>query len=122
MINKAELHRLKPEDRIKRLKQLEEENKKEVIEIEKLIKEAGKEIRIEKIAEDNMPHPAAVDITRLFEAEGESLERAVKKEAPESSQNSGYSALTQAYEDYYQLKRAVNYAASGALNEGHMEA
>src|SRR3989344_4312122 len=110
MINKAELHRLNPEERIKRLKQLEEQSKKEFLEIEKLIKEAGKEIKIDRIAEENMPHPAAVDITRLFEAEGESLERTVKKEASESSHDPGYRMLTQAYEDYSKLKRAVSYA------------
>src|SRR3989344_6690546 len=100
MINKAELHRLNPEERIKRLKQLEEESKKEFLEIEKLIKEADKEIKMERIAEENMPHPAAVDITRLFEAERGGLERTVKQEASESSTNSGYRTFTQAYDDY----------------------
>lgn len=122
MLNKKELQKLKPEERIKRLKQLEEERKKEVLEIEQLIKEAGKELRIEKIAEENIPHPAAVDITSLFEAEGEHLERAVRKETSESSPDSSYRMFTQAYEDYSKLKRAVSYAASGALNEEQMEA
>ena len=104
MINKAEFQKMKPEERIKKLKQLEEKSKGEVLEIEKLIKETDNELRIERIAEENVPHPAAVDITRLFEPEGEHLERTVKKETSETSQNQNYLALAQVYKDYSKLK------------------
>lgn len=122
MLNKREMQKLKPEERIKRLKQMEGERKKEVLEIEQLLKETDKELRIEKIAEENAPHPAAVDITSLFEAEGERLERTLRKEVSEIPQNENYRAFSQAYDDYSRLKRAVGYAASGALNDEQREA
>ena len=121
MINKEEFQKMKPEERIKKLKQLEEKSKGEVLEIEKLIKETDNELRIERIAEENVPHPAAVDITRLFEPEGEHLERTVKKETSETSQNQNYLALAQVYKDYSKLKRAVSYAVSGGLSEEQKE-
>lgn len=97
---------------------MEEQRKKEVGEIEVLIKQSAQELSIEKIAEENAPPQAAVDITRLFEHGGGQLEMAVRKETDGGMQQlHGYESFVQAYEDYSHLKKVMAYAVSGSLNE-----
>ncbi len=65
-----EIKKLSPEERIKRLKKIEEENKKEINEAEKLIKDSIREINIqEEIREVPIPQIKAVDIESLFSPE-----------------------------------------------------
>ena len=50
--NLKEIKKLSPEERIKRLKKIEEENKKEINEAEKLIKDSIREINIQEEIKD----------------------------------------------------------------------
>ena len=108
-IDKSALSKLSPEEKIKKLKLMEEERKKEVNEIEKLINESMKELKTDKLAGEVAPEPRAVDISRLFDANwGQSLERTARQEGPPSSLmkgSKGYHAIVQTYQDYSQLKK-----------------
>lgn len=81
MLNKEELRKLSLTERIKRLKEIEKESKKDIEEAEKLIKETKAEIRTSEIASDIGPEPERVEISSLFKKE-ETLEGAVGGEAP----------------------------------------
>jgi len=65
-----DIKKLSPEERIKRLKELEEERKKEIQEAEKLMKSSEDEIVVqEKIRRDiPIPQLKAVDVDHLFSA------------------------------------------------------
>src|SRR3989338_8235542 len=106
-IDKKELAKLSPEERIKRLKLLEEERKKEGDEIEQLIKKSVQEMKNDKLAGEIAPEQKAVDISRLFETRGgEKLERTARQEAPAAAfmkGTRGYQAIAQTYEAYSQL-------------------
>jgi len=101
-LDKAELEKLTPAERIKRLKKVEEENKKEIEEAEKLIKKTEAEISREKIAESvKIPETKPIDIGGLFKEEP-SLETTVREEAPageEAKEESQLYQLAQAYEE-----------------------
>lgn len=112
MIDKKELTRLSPKERIKRLKLLEEEKKKEVDEIGHLIRDSMRELKTDKLAEEVAPEQRAVDISRLFESNaGHNLEGAAKKEASSGKGNQGYQTLMQVQYDYTKLKK-FEYALS----------
>ena len=86
---------------------MEEERKKEVNEIEELIKKSMQELKTDKIAEEIAPDQRAVDISRLFEATGEDrLERTARKDAASNLTGGGrgYQAVAETYEAYSQLK------------------
>ncbi|MBS3100617.1 hypothetical protein J4204_00615 [Candidatus Woesearchaeota archaeon] len=122
-LNKKELNKLSPEERIKKLRQLEEERKKEASEIEGLIRESMQELRTGKIAEDITPEHKAVDISRLFEAGGENLEKTAREESRAAARGSGdYNLFSQALYDYNSSKKMLGYAATGALREEHIKA
>ncbi len=105
-LNKKELNRLSPAERIKRLKLMEESKKKEVDEIEKLIKESMHELNIGKIADDIAPEQKPVDISKLFEADDAGLERTARKESNRGLNAApGYQAIAQTYEAYSQLQK-----------------
>ena len=106
-IDKKELSKLAPKDRIKKLKKLEEDRKKEVDEIEVLIRESMQDLKTDTLAEEIAPEQRPVDISRLFEASGEhALERTAIRETKESGKDSkGYQALAQTYEAYSQLQK-----------------
>ena len=106
-IDKKELSRLAPKDRIKKLKKLEEDRKKEVDEIEVLIRESMKELKTDKLAEEIAPEQRPVDISRLFATSGEhALERTAIRETKELGKDTkGYQALAQTYEAYSQLQK-----------------
>ena len=103
-IDNRELTKLSPQDRIKKLKFMEEERKKEVAEIEELIKRSMQEIRTEKTAEEFAPAARVVDISRLFESEGGRLERSAKKEIDPAGFPRGYQAIAATYQAYSELK------------------
>ena len=106
-IDKSELNRLSPDARIKRLKQLEEESKKEAEEIGDLIRKSMQELKTGKLAEEIMPAQKPVDISGLFEPGGGGrLERAAKRESKGLGKDSkGYQAIAQTYEAYTQLQK-----------------
>ena len=114
-IDKRELGRLSPEQRIRKLKLMEEDRKKEVNEIERMIKESIQELKIDKLAEEVAPEQKAVDISRLFETSaGNTLERTARKEAKADSNTRGYQAITQIYQDYSQLKEFYGMVSTGS--------
>ncbi len=120
-LNKKQLSRLSPEERLKKLKLMEEERKKEVAEIEVLIKESMQALKTDRIAEEVAPEQRAVDISRLFEARGEDrLERTAREEAPSASGRGTreYQAIVQAYEAYSQLSKFYSIVSmGGSLSE-----
>ena len=125
-IDKKELAKLSPEERIKKLRLLEEERKNEADEIEALIKESMKELKTDKLAEEIVPERKAVDISRLFESsEGQMLERTARRDAPAATTKAakGYQAIAQTYEAYSQLQK-LDKALSiyGNLTEEQMSA
>ena len=116
-IDKKELSKLSPEQRIRKLKLMEEDRKKEVNEIERMIKESIQELKIDKLAEEVAPEQKPVDISRLFETSGEAaLERTARKEAKADSMKNtrGYQAITQIYQDYSQLKEFYGMVSMGS--------
>ena len=125
-IDKKELSRLSPEERIKRLKLMEESRKKEVDEIETLIRESMHEMKIGKIAGEVAPEQKAVDISKLFQQSGgEKLERTARKESKSEGSKgaSGYHPIAQAYKDYSQLKTFYGIISTGGdLTRDQIEA
>lgn len=126
-IDKSALARLPPQEKIKKLKLMEEERRKEVDEIEKLIKESMQALKTNKLAEEVAPEPRAVDISRLFEInERQSLERTARQEAPPAALmkgTKGYQAIAQTYQDYSQLKKFYSILSmEGNLTEEQIAA
>ena len=122
-IDKEELNKLSPRDRIKKLHQLEEEKKKEATEIEELIKRSMQELKTDRLAGEIAPEQRAVDISRLFEADsGQRLERTARKSAPAFLKGSkSYQAFVQTYQDYTQLRRFYGVVSTGGtLTEEHL--
>jgi len=77
-----EIKKLSPEERIKRLKKIEEENKKEINEAEKIIKDSIREIDVkEKIKDWPIPQIKAVDIESLFAPEEKEIFAAKRYES-----------------------------------------
>ena len=115
-INKSELSKLSPEERIKKLKQLELAKKKEAEEIGDLIKASERELKTGKLAGEITPEQKPVDISRLFEAGGgENLERTARQEVPQNFMKGGksYQAFVQTYQDYSKLKNFYGILATG---------
>ena len=83
-----DIKKLSPEERIDRLRKLEENKKKEIEEAHKLIEESVGQIKKEEELRDEIetPKPKQVDITKLFEGEKESLEGVVEREKKELSE------------------------------------
>ncbi len=121
-VDKEELNKLPLRERIKRLKQLEEDRKEEIEEIDSLIKNSEKDLKTEKVAEEVSPEERDVDISRLFKGEGEELEKTVKKEAPAAEDGEvKYLSMQQALEDYEELRDLTYTSIEGGLNENNME-
>ncbi|MBL7055195.1 hypothetical protein ISS05_05560 [Candidatus Woesearchaeota archaeon] len=124
--DKNELSKLPLRERIRRLKQLEKNRKKEIDEIDNLIKDSQKELSTEEIAEEISPESKEVDISKLFGSEEEDLEGTVKKEAPaeetEEAGESRYLSLQQAVDDYEELRGLGYNSIGGGLSENQMEA
>ena len=112
-IDKEELAKLSPEQRLKKLRSMEEAGKKESDEIGALIKKSMQEMKIDKIAKDVAPEQRAVDISGLFEANhGHNLERTAGREA-RGKAATGYHAIAQAYQAYGELKSMYTVVSSG---------
>ena len=111
-IHKEDLEKLAPEERIKKLKQMEEQRKKEVMQIEELIKKSLQEMRTNKIADEISPQQKPVDISRLFEP-SHHFDSGIKKvtnEAPDVK----YEKTIQVYDDYSKLKHFYGLIATGS--------
>ena len=116
-IDKQELSKFSPLERIKKLKLLEEERKKEADEIEQLIKKSMQELKTEKIAEEIAPELRPVDISSRFAETGEQrLERTAREEAPATALmkgKGGYQTFSQAEYDYSQAKKFSGFVSMG---------
>jgi len=113
---KAELRKLKPQARLKRLKELEEKRKSEITDIEELIKDSEKDIKTDEVAEEITPEQTEINIGRLFEEEAAQLESTVKKEAPETEEkDQKYLSFKQAYSDYSTLQDISYASMTGSL-------
>jgi len=115
-INKEELMRLSPEERIRRLRQLEEERKKEIEDAQKLIRESEGQIERDRSLEDvEVPEAPSVDISKLFGAEEkETLEGAVE-EAPQPEME-GEHLRYQVQQDYEALKELQEGMINNTVN------
>ena len=123
--DKEELNKLPLRERIRRLKQLEEDRKKEIDEIDNLIKDSQRDLRTEEVAEEVSPEESEVDISRLFRPEEEELERTIREEAPAEEEAEGearYLSPQQALEDYEELRGLTYASMESGLSENQMEA
>ncbi|MFH0867751.1 MAG: hypothetical protein V1831_00395 [Candidatus Woesearchaeota archaeon] len=119
---KKELKKLRPRDRLKRLKELGEKRKTEMTDIEELIKDSEKDLKTEEVAEEITPEQEEVDIGRLFQEESEQLERTVKKDAPETeTENLGYQVFKRVYNDYATLQEIAYAGMEGSLTSEQMD-
>ena len=113
---RKELSKLKPRDRLKKLKVLEGKRKTEIGEIEELIKNSEKELKTEEVAKEITPEQTEINITRLFEEEAGRLESTVKKEAPDTEkEDQKYVSFKQAYSDYSRLQDITYASMMGPL-------
>ncbi len=133
-IDTNELKKLSPEQRVKRLKEMEEQRKKENIEIEALIKKSMNEAKNDKIAEKITPPPRQVDITKLFTEEEREWktqdkrqtqaleEQAGIKYLADSPYKSGGNFQQQIAQDYSSLKKMMEgYISPGGLSGSQVE-
>ena len=119
---KNELKKLRPRDRLKRLKDLGEKRKSEIVDIEELIKDSEKELKTETVAEEIAPEQTEINIGKLFEEESARLEGTVKKEAPETEKEDlGYISFKQAYNDYSTLQDIGYASMTGSLTSEQMK-
>jgi len=103
-LDKEELKKLPLAERIKKLKELEEDNKKEIEEAEKLIKETEDEIGRESITEGvAVPETKQIDIESLFGRE-KGLEATVREEAQSSEGGAAQNTLYQLAQGYEEAK------------------
>ncbi len=104
--NIDKIRRLKPEDRIDRLRKLEEKKRKEIREAERAIEESLAEIRRDTvIREVATPGLEAPDITRRFKPEEESLE-AIAADAPKQEETE---QILQQYQTRLQGLKETSY-------------
>ena len=120
---KKELRKLKPRDRLKRLRELEEKRKAEMVDIDELIKDSEKELKTEEIAEEIAPQQDEINIGRLFEEESGQLEGTVRREAPETEEEEQrYMSFKQAYSDYSRLQDIAYASMMGDLTPAQADA
>jgi len=105
VFNKKELAKLSPEQRIKKLKEIEEQNKKEKEEIEKLITQSKSDAETELVeSRIKLPETKPVNIDELFAAPASLLEQKAKEElSAEEEKQIKY----QVAESYEALKEAA---------------
>ncbi len=116
-IDKEELKKLTPDERIKKLKELEAESRKEIEEAGKIIKETEATLTREKIAESvKIPETKPIDLDSLFE-EQKSLETTVKQEAPKEEEKEV--GLYQLAQDYDEAKDILY--TQDSLDKGQLE-
>ncbi len=129
-INADELRKLSPEQRVKRLKEMEEQHKKDMGEIETLIKKSMNEAKNDRIAEKVAPPPREVDITKLFTEEEKEWKQQERKQSLEEQASVKYLADTsyrsgpaqQIAQDYSSLKKMMEgYISPGGLSGSQIE-
>ncbi len=120
--DKKKLSKLSPRERLKKLKQIEEERKSEATEIGSLITESLKEIKTDEFASEIAPDISDVNIGSLFDDGEEKLEKTVKTGAKESDEEPlRYISVKEAYEDYKQIREISYVSIMGTMDEGQME-
>lgn len=104
-LDKEELAKLKPAERIKRLKKIEEESRKQIEEAEKLIKRSESELETEEAGRKvAVPETKPVEISELFEAPPSELEKAAgEAKAEEPTQEQLQYMVQQAYDEVAEL-------------------
>lgn len=99
-INKDDFKKLPPDERIKKLKQLEEENKKELKEAEKLIEESKIEIQRTELSKEEPPEISQFIRKKEEQEDKKNLESTVEHErVPEEHGNIQY-----LFDQYDELK------------------
>ncbi len=98
-IDRDELERLSPEERLAKLRELEEERRNEMAEIEQLIRSSETDARVKELVVDQteVPESPTVDISALFAGDESALESGIKAEAaqPEEHPATTYAAKTE---------------------------
>jgi hypothetical protein len=128
-LDKKDLEKFSPEERIKRLGQMEEDRKKDGQEIEALISQSMKELRTNKIADEVAPEQKPVDISKLFgSGSGSKLEKTARRETSGAPSNPStgsrfYQAVAKTYEAYSELKSLYGVVSQGGtLSEDQLGA
>jgi len=112
---------LSPEERIRKLRQLEEARKKEALEIEELIRASMNELKNNKLAGEIAPEQKAVDISRLFETpEPANIGKNVRGASRPAKAAQIYVTAAQLYQDYSQLKE-LYFIGGPNLTEEHLK-
>ena len=121
---KQELKKLRPDRKLKRLKEFEKKRKSEIGQIEELIKASEKELKTEKFAEEITPRQQDINIRNLFEEEGNKLEITAKRDGPqgESRGKAEYASFKQIYNDYSQLQGIAYASMTGNITQTHKDA
>ncbi len=128
VLDTDELKKLSPEQRVKRLKEMEQQRKSEMGEIESLIKKSMNDAKNDKIAEKVAPPPREVDITKLFTEEEKDWKQQDRKQVLEEQPAVKYLADTkyggnlqkQIAQDYSSLKN-MGYVSPGSLSGSQIE-
>lgn len=130
MVKLKELEKLSPEERIRRLQELQKKNKQEIEKAQKLIKESETQLEEQKeieqmIRDVPLPEQRRVDVSDLWK--GETLEEQVKKEkielTEEQKQYATHLAETKPIEEITQnvYKMEQNIAEKGYINQQEQE-
>ncbi|MBS3131676.1 hypothetical protein J4212_04555 [Candidatus Woesearchaeota archaeon] len=116
---KEELKKLSPRERVKKLKELEDQRKKEFSEIDEMIEASMKEIDTDDLASEIAPAAREVNIDDLFEQEQGSIDASLKKaDEDEEGHAPKYTALVQDYENLKDLSYA---SMEGPLSERQIQ-
>jgi len=96
-----EIKKLSPEERIRKLKEVTEKDKKEIESAQKLIKQSEAEIEEERRMREQIPIPQvkAVDISELFTQEEKAIYRTKRGVGPEREEEAEEKPLEQAVEE-----------------------
>lgn len=127
-LNKEELAKLPLVERINKLKEMEEERKKEMSDIHKLIESTQNQLKSDEIAKKISPSIREVNITTLFGKEGgENLESSVRRELSpkaavrEPEAQNIYFSMAEAVEVYNNLKDLAYASIEGNLSNKHVQ-
>jgi hypothetical protein len=119
----GKLRRLPPEERIRRLKGLEEERKHDIEEIEDLLKSSERELKTDLLADSIAPERRDVNIAHLFEEDANQLEQVASKESRGSLEERGsaYAVVKQVYQDYRTLKDLAYASMESPLSQSQSQ-
>ena len=103
-LSKDALKKLSPEARIKKLKEMDAERKKEGEESKKLLEQSIGELeRDEAVKKIKLPEEKKVDIDALFRSQ---LEETVRKEKPPEGEPKNIQYMLQTYDDLKEMQNA----------------